>query len=118
MVRLAYAGFWNETPGQSLWGVFSDNRYRCHCDWHAGGSGFLELFNPTLDIGVVRNAIDDRYWMLLFLPITLPTLLLLYTKQLVLPWEVTAAKWLQWENTDRAVFSQRLFCHCCLVAIP
>lgn len=73
------------------------------------GLDFLELFNPTLDIGVVRNAIDDRYWILLFLPVTLPTVLLLYTKRLALPWEITATKWFQRENADRAVFFATAF---------
>lgn len=68
------------------------------------GIDFLQIFNPSLDVGFVQNAVNDKYWFLLFLPITLPTLLLLLTKRLVLPWEKTIGSWLQRENPSWVYF--------------
>lgn len=66
------------------------------------GLFFLQIYNPSLDIGFIQNAVVDKYWFLLFLPITLTTtLLLLITKRLNLPWEKTIAKWLRSERPNR-----------------
>lgn len=72
------------------------------------GLDFLQLLNPSLDVRFVQNVVNDKYWdkywFLLFLPITLPTMLLLLTKRLVLPWEKTIGNWLQRENPNGVHF--------------
>jgi hypothetical protein len=68
------------------------------------GLEFLQLFNPTLDVGFVQTAVNDKYWFLLFLPISLPTFLLLLTTRLVLPWEKTIGSSLQRESQNTIYF--------------
>jgi hypothetical protein len=68
------------------------------------GLDFLQLFNPSVDVRFVQDAVNAKYWFLLFLPITLITLLLLFTRRLILPWEKTISNWFQRENINWAYF--------------
>jgi hypothetical protein len=68
------------------------------------GLDYLQLFYPSLDVRFVQDAVNVKYWFLLFLPVTLITLLLLCTRRLILPWEKTISNWFQKEKIIEGYF--------------
>lgn len=68
------------------------------------GLELLQIFNPTLNVGFVQSAVNGKYWYLLFMPITLLSLLLLLTSHLVFPWEVMICSWFRSEGQGRIYF--------------